>query len=243
MKVSVCLATYQGEPYLKQQLESILSQLSARDEIVISDDCSTDGTLQVVEAFADDRIRVFRNSTNLGYSKNFENALQKATGDAIFIADQDDVWLPHKVATMVEALKSHDLVVSDVAIVDEELREVHPSHFQRYGARPGFVPNLLHTRYIGAAMAMRRSVLAVALPLPPRSSLCAYDYWITVVAELYFDVGLVEQPQMLYRRHGLTASTGGATSPFSLGHRILVRLYCLAHLAARARKRHRIRSA
>lgn len=237
MKLSVCMATYQGERYVREQVESILSQLTPHDEIVISDDCSTDGTLRVLEDLSDARIRVYTNSTNLGYSKNFANALQRATGDIVFIADQDDVWLPDKVATMVEALQSHDLVVSDVVVVSDDLSEVHPSHFQLYGTEPGFLPNLLRTRYIGAAMAMHRRVLDLALPLPPRSSLCAYDYWIAVVAEAYFDVGLVERPLMLYRRHDLTASTGGSESPYSVRHRIAVRAYCLAHLIARARRR------
>jgi hypothetical protein len=131
---------------------------------------------------------------------------------------------------MVEALETHDLVVSDVAVVDGNLDEVHPSHFRQYGVRTGFVHNLLRTRYIGSAMALRRSVLDLVLPLPRSSRLCAYDYWITVVAEAYLRVGLVEEPLMLYRRHDATSSTGGAGSPNSIAHRVLVRLYCLTHL-------------
>lgn len=237
--ISVCMATYQGEPFVQEQLASILSQLGEGDEVVISDDCSTDGTLRVVEQLADPRIRVLENPTNLGYSRNFEHALGNARGDIVFIADQDDVWLPGKVTTMLEALEHHDLVVSDVVVVDGELAEIHPSHFDFHGTRAGFVRNLLQTRYIGAAMAMHRRVLDLALPLPRNTTLCAYDYWIAVVAELYFDVGLVERPLMLYRRHGLTASTGGAHSPNSVPHRVAVRLYAVAHLATRAARARR----
>lgn len=241
MKLSVCMATYQGERYLAEQLVSILAQLGPDDEVVISDDRSTDRTLAVVADLADPRIRVLENQTNLGYSQNFGRALEHASGDIVFVADQDDVWHPDKVATMLTALESHDLVVSDVAIVDEHLVEVHPSHFAVHGTRQGFVTNLVRTRYIGAAMAMHRRVLDVALPLPPRSSLCAYDYWIAVVAEAYFDVGLVKRPLMQYRRHGSTASTGGDGSTFSIPHRIAVRAYCLAHLAARGTRARRAR--
>lgn len=241
MKISVCMATYRGERYLADQVQSILSQLGPHDELVVSDDVSTDGTLTVLEELADSRIRILENTTNLGYSKNFERALQHATGDIVFIADQDDVWLPDKVSTMLAALETHDLVVSDVTIVDENLAELQASHFATYGTRQGFVTNLVRTRYIGAAMAMHRRVLDVALPLPARSSLCAYDYWIAVVAELYFDVGLVERPLMLYRRHGGTASTGGDGSAYSIRHRLAVRAYCLAHLAGRATRRRRQR--
>lgn len=230
MKISVCMATYQGERYVEEQLTSILAQLGPSDEVIVTDDGSSDATVAVIEGLSDDRVTVHRNPSNLGYSRNFEGALSRATGDIVFISDQDDVWLPGKVATMVEALENNDLVVSDVVVVDGNLDEVHPSHFRQYGVRKGFLPNFLRTRYIGAAMAMRRSVLDLVLPLPRRSRLCAYDYWITVAAEAYLRVGLVEQPLMLYRRHDATSSTGGAGSPNAISHRVLVRLYCLAHL-------------
>lgn len=234
VKISVCLATYQGELYLRQQLESVLSQLGANDEVVVSDDCSRDGTLVVVESFGDPRIRILRNLANVGYSKNFERALTAATGDVIFICDQDDVWLPGKVDTMVRELERHDLVVADVTVVDQDLAVLEASHFARHGVKAGFVRNLLRTRYIGASMAMRRRVLDSSLPLPPHSKYCAYDYWITLVGEAFFDVGLVDTPQMLYRRHGTNASTGGTASVKSLGHRVLVRVYCLTNLLVRA---------
>ena len=233
MKLSVCMATYQGEAYVREQLESVLEQLGPDDEVVVSDDCSRDGTLAVVEGLADPRVRVLRNASTLGYSRNFERALSAATGDVVFVCDQDDVWLPGKVTAMLEALEAHDLVVADVRVVDESLDVTHPSHFALHGVRTGFLHNFARTRYIGASMAMRRRVLDVALPLPRRHDLCAYDYWITLVAESMFDVGLVTEPQMLYRRHGANASTGGERSSASLGRRLAVRAYCLQQLVAR----------
>ena len=245
MKISVCLATYQGELYIQQQLESVLSQLGVDDEVVVSDDCSKDATLAVVEGLDDPRVRVLRSATNLGYSKNFARALSASTGDVVFICDQDDVWLPGKVDTMVKALDSHDLVVADVTVVDQDLTVLENSHFARYGVRTGFLTNFLRTRYIGASMAMRRSVIDVSLPLPPSDRYCAYDYWITLVGEAFFDVGLVTESQMLYRRHGSNASTGGSRSENSLRHRLWVRIYCLTHLllrSSRARRTDRRRS-
>src|SRR5689334_3167479 len=117
MRISVCLATYNGADFVVEQLESILCQLGPDDEVVVSDDSSTDGTVERIVGLGDRRVTVHRNETNLGYSKNFENALRLSTGDVVFVADQDDVWLPDKVATMVQALETHDLVVSDVSIV------------------------------------------------------------------------------------------------------------------------------
>ena len=175
VRISVCIASYEGEPYIREQLESVLSQLGADDEVVVSDDCSKDGTLAVVEALGDPRVRILRNATNLGYTKNFARALSASTGDIVFICDQDDVWLPTKVGTMVKALQSHDLVVADVTVVDQNLTVVDESHFALHGVRTGFVTNFLHTRYIGASMAMRRNVLDLSLPLPPHARYCAYD--------------------------------------------------------------------
>jgi glycosyltransferase involved in cell wall biosynthesis len=237
VKISVCMATYQGEKFIDEQLNSILPQLGSNDEVIISDDGSTDGTLRCIEAYKDARIRILQNDCNLGYSKNFERALVQASGDIIFVADQDDVWLPDKVSTMLVSLRDHDMVVSDVIVVDGDLSQTDPSHFQLYGVRKGFLRNLLKTRYIGAAMAMHRHVVDLIVPMPSRSSLCAYDYWIAVVSELYFDVGLVDRPLMLYRRHEGTASTGGSQSVYTLSHRLLVRAYTAYQLAKLARRR------
>jgi glycosyltransferase involved in cell wall biosynthesis len=243
VKISVCMATYQGERFIEEQLDSILQQLRPHDEVIVSDDGSTDGTLGRIKAYKDARIRILQNDRNLGYSKNFERALIQASGDIIFIADQDDVWLPDKVSTMLVSFKNHDMVVSDVTIVAGDLSQIERSHFQHYGVRTGFLRNLLKTRYIGAAMAMHRNVLDVLVPIPSRSNLCAYDYWIAVVSELYFDVGLVNRPLMLYRRHEGTASTGGSRSVYTLSHRLLVRAYTLYHLSKLARRRHKLSDA
>jgi glycosyltransferase involved in cell wall biosynthesis len=238
MTISVCMATYNGENYVREQLSSILEQLGPEDEVIVCDDGSTDATIAIIEGMSDSRVAVHRNGRNLGYTRNFERALGLTTGDVIFVADQDDVWLPGKVTTMLEALEDHDLAVSDVVVVDGELNEIHPSHFRWHGVKRGFVHNLVRTRYIGSSMAMRRSVLDLALPLPSRADLCAYDYWLTVVSELYLRVALVQTPLMLYRRHDATASTGGTrSSPNPVSHRIKVRLYSLACLAGLAPKR------
>lgn len=94
--ISVCMATYNGEEYIKEQLESILCQLGEMDEIIISDDGSTDNTLNIIESYNDSRIKIHINTGKHGFVYNFENALQKAKGEYIFLSDQDDIWLPEK---------------------------------------------------------------------------------------------------------------------------------------------------
>ena len=120
-----------------------------------------------------------------------------------------------------------------MAVTDGSLAVLHPSHFALHSVRTGFIVNLLATRYIGAAMAMRRTVLQRALPLPPRTDLIAHDYWIAVVAEAFFRVRLLPEPLMLYRRHSSNASTGGSHSDRTIPKRIAVRVYTLAELARR----------
>ncbi|MCD8291094.1 MAG: glycosyltransferase, partial [Prevotella sp.] len=97
MKVSVCIATYNGEKYIEEQIRSILSQLSDNDEVIISDDGSHDQTLSLIQSIGDKRIKIFQNEGRHGFKYNFENTLKKVQGDYIFLCDQDDVWLPNKV--------------------------------------------------------------------------------------------------------------------------------------------------
>jgi glycosyltransferase involved in cell wall biosynthesis len=226
------MATYNGERYIKEQLESILCQLGESDEVVISDDVSSDRTIEIIKSIEDPRIKVyFNNSRN--YSKNFENAISQASGDIIFISDQDDVWMSNKVKLFLEKLRIFDLVVSDVSITDEKLIVEKRSHFQEYNVKKGFWINFIKTRYIGASMAFHRKILKKVLPLPTKSKFCAYDYWIAIVCELYYNVGLINIPTMYYRRHNSNASGGGLKSEFSLKRKIFTRIYSLFYLLKR----------
>ena len=119
MKISVCLATFNGEKYLQQQIESILIQLGDNDELIISDDGSSDQTLNIIESFSDKRIHIFHNKMNHGFIGNFENALRIATGDYIFLSDQDDVWSSDKLRISLQALEKADLIVHDAEMIDD----------------------------------------------------------------------------------------------------------------------------
>jgi glycosyltransferase involved in cell wall biosynthesis len=233
MKISVCIATYNGEKYIQEQLESILMQLDEKDEVIISDDSSSDNTIEIIRSFDDARIEVFINTKGQGYTRNFENALEKATGDIIFLSDQDDIWVEEKVAKMQEYLQDYDFVVSDNMIVDEALNIIEESHFSLFHTKQGFIRNLLLPRYVGACMAFRKEVLQKCLPFPKNFKLTAHDYWISLIAELYFSVYKINEPLILYRRHGSNASSGGNKSSNSLKHKVMVRLYTLFHLIKR----------
>lgn len=232
-KISVCMATYNGEKHVFEQLISILPQLRENDEIIVSDDLSKDRTVDIIKGIDDKRIKIYLNERNLGYSKNFENAINHASGDVIFIADQDDVWYPTKVTKMLKVLDHADMVISDAEIVDGNLSRIHDSHFTLNNTKRGFWVNLLKTRYIGACMAFKREILTKALPLPGNTELCAYDYWLAVISECYYKVALIGEPLIKYRRHGGNASSGGVSSNNSFARKVVIRLYTLMELLKR----------
>ena len=231
--ISVCIATYNGGQFIKEQLDSILVQLSEHDEIIVSDDHSDDDTLTLISNYKDNRIKIFINQNEKGYTKNFENAISRATGDIIFICDQDDVWMNNKVQRMVEALETCQLAICNAKIVDGSLNLIDESHFELHHVRKGFWVNYLQTRYIGACMAFKKEILQKALPFPNNQKLCAHDYWLTLIAEFYYKVGLVEEPLIQYRRHGNNVLTGGTVSTNSTLKKVKTRIYSLYQLIKR----------
>jgi glycosyltransferase involved in cell wall biosynthesis len=227
------MATYNGEAYLSKQLDSIVKQIGPDDELIISDDHSTDNTVRIIEECADRRIRLIYNDAQQGYTRNFENALKNANGDIIFVSDQDDVWNDNKVAVMKQHLQHHDLVISDATYVNEALEVTRGSHFKLSSMKGGFIRQLLKPCYIGACMAFNRVVLEKLLPFPSKARYCAYDYWITLVGESCYRVKLVDEQLILYRRHGANASPAGGRSPNSFLQKVSIRGYSLGALTWR----------
>jgi glycosyltransferase involved in cell wall biosynthesis len=231
--ISVCIATYNGEKYIKEQLHSILIQLEDNDEVIISDDHSIDNTIDVIKSLNDHRIKNYTNTKESGYTKNFENALEKANGDIIFLSDQDDLWMKNKVKITVEVLKTYDFVVNDAEIVDENLNLIHASVFKCRNVKQGFITNFIKIKYLGCCLAFKKQVLQKALPFPNNQELSEHDAWLPLISEIFFKVYLIEQPLMKYRRHGENSSLGMAKSKNSLLKKIMKRLYLLYNLVKR----------
>lgn len=229
--ISVCMATYNGELFVEAQLLSILSQLSENDEVIISDDGSTDGTVDKINGLNDGRIKWAGLEGGLGIVKNFERALEFSNGDVIFLSDQDDVWLPGKVAQCIEVLKEHVLVVSDCCVVNAELEEITCSFFQYRKSGAGIIHNLIRNSYLGCCMAFRRELLSLCLPIPAKAPM--HDMWIGLNAETIGGVKFLPQILLLYRRHGANASPTAGVSDFSLLGKIQYRLVLLRLLVAR----------
>jgi len=200
MKVSVCIATYNGERYVRDQIRSILSQIDQNDEIIISDDSSTDQTLQIIRSFNDKRIKIFANQKFKNPIFNFENAIKNANGEYIFLSDQDDVWKENKVKVMLAALSEHDLVVSNAQIGDESLNVIRESYFEWRRSRTGILKNLVRNSYLGCCMAFNRNILQLVLPFP--KIIPMHDMWIGMIAEIHYRPVFIEDKLMIYRRHG-----------------------------------------
>lgn len=207
-RLSVCLAAYNGERWLRPQLDSILHQLDDADEVVIVDDASCDSTPYIVEELRDPRIRLLRNARNIGVDRSFERAISEARGDIIFLSDQDDLWYEDKVAIVLGAFaESPDvtLVLSDAEIIDEAGNKRESTYFETRGQFvPGVVANILKSKFLGCAMAFRANLRELFLPFP--STLPGHDMWIGVVNEWYGRTLFIKQPLIAYRRHGGNAS-------------------------------------
>ena len=222
------MATYNGEKYIKEQIDSILPQLGEGDELVISDDGSADRTVEIIESYKDPRIRLYHHVKKsskylIDYSThNFENAISHAKGQYIFLSDQDDVWLPEKVDRMIKALEHYEVVVSDCLVVDESLNEIAPSYFSKVHAKNGMIRNIIKSSYIGCCMAFRREILNEAFPFP--KSGVGHDLWIALIGSMYYNVFLLPEPLLLYRKHGNNVTPSGMKSNYSLGYRISYRL-------------------
>lgn len=215
MKISVAMCTYNGEKYIKEQLESILSQTIIPDELVVCDDVSKDKTWMILEEFkkkAQISVRLVRNKTNLGSNQNFAKAISLCTGDIIFLSDQDDIWLPHKVEAMVKVFAAKPdigMVFSDALVVDQNLKPNPKTLWQYFGvgnkvrkmALEGNLWTILgaNSYVTGATMAFRSKLRYLFEPIP---DIWVHDGWITLMIDLVSRIGLVDETLIMYRQHG-----------------------------------------
>jgi len=219
--ISVCMATYNGEKYIEEQVKSILPQLGENDELIVSDDGSTDNTIKILESFCDKRIKIFHHdkknvkvpfllsskAANNFYlvARNFENALEKVHGDYIFLSDQDDIWLPNKIEKVLPYLSDDILVISDAWIVDSKLEKTGKlSEYRVY--KKGFLKNI-HIKggtAHGCVCAFTKKIKDFILPVP--KNVLTHDFWIGLLSELKFNSMYIPEQLILYRRHSSTIS-------------------------------------
>ena len=227
--ISVCIPTFNGAHYIGDQLSSIL-QSSLVTEVIVSDDGSADDTLEIVRSFRDDRIKIFIGPSS-GLVKNIEYLLSLTSGDYIFLADQDDIWFPSKVEVMLSYIQKADMVICDCMVVDTQLNIVHPSFFTLRKSGKGLLKNLMRNSYLGCCLAFRRSLLEYALPFPV--SLPMHDWWLGLIAESFGKVIFINEPLIMYRRHGKNFSSTAERSYSTWRTRIYWRYSLLSSLIKR----------
>ncbi len=214
-KVSIALCTYFGEVFIREQLHSILNQTHLPDEIIICDDGSKDKTVKIIEDIIKNTsvcIRVFVNDENIGFIKNFEKAINLCRGDIIFLSDQDDVWFPEKIKTMLEIFIRNcnlNLVYSDAIVVDEKLNCKGVTVFAtrknaklEQGQSRSIRNVIMNPDLKGCLMAFRSDLKKIILPIPKdaQSVGWGHDHWIAQISYAVGGVYAINWPLMYYRR-------------------------------------------
>jgi glycosyltransferase involved in cell wall biosynthesis len=203
VRVTVCMAVRNGANFIEEQIASILPQLGNEDEFVVVDDASKDNTIDIVESFHDERIRVVRNERNRGVVHSFGRALEEARGEIIFLTDHDDVWRPDKVEKFLEVFVANPditVVMSDLVIINAAGKIMSEPKFGVRKFHQGAFRNLVRNRYQGSAMALRRSILEYCLPFP--ADIPIHDVWIGLVNQFVGKAAFIHEPLLFYRRHG-----------------------------------------
>ena len=201
MKVSIAMATYNGSKYIREQLDSFLSQTKLPDELVITDDCSTDDTVQIIKDFAMHSpfpVFISVNKKNLGYAGNFNAALEKTTGDLIFLSDQDDVWFPEKLEYITNIAEKNSeilIIMNDTVLTDELLNEVGLSKLQQIESAGMTIESFV----MGCCCAIRRELLNICLPIP--AGFKAHDNWLVEFADSLNSRKIENKVLQYYRRH------------------------------------------
>lgn len=219
--IDILLATFNGEKYLRQQLDSILCQTDSSWRLIVRDDCSTDGTVAIIEeyrqAFPGKIILLDNGGLNLGSCQNFALLLQYASADYVMFCDQDDVWLPHKISATRTCMHSLEdefgkesplMVYTDLKVVGEDIDTVLADstwEYQQLDPRNGKRLNrlLLHNIPTGCTMLVNRALRELALPIPPEAVM--HDWWIALVATAFGQSRYLTDPVILYRQHGTNA--------------------------------------
>lgn len=241
IRASVCMATYRGAEYVAEQIQSILVQLGPNDELIVVDDASPDETVEVVRGFHDSRLTLLEAAKNQGYVKSFEQGVLRSSGQYVFLADQDDVWLEGRLELMIDALKTSDVVATNFEVLGggsrgavRELRSSDSEHYFRnlVGIMIGYRP------YYGCGMAMTRRQAEIFAPVP-EFLVESHDLWLAICGNVGGSIRHLDEPSLLRRLHESNVTPRGwRPLPVILRARLmLVRCVILAYVRTwRARR-------
>lgn len=209
-RISIAMASYQGEKYIEEQIESIARQTVLPDELVIVDDCSTDCTVEKINRIKKKLtfdVRVVVNKNNVGYVRAFSQALEMCSGDIVFLADQDDFWLPRKlelVCCYFADKPDVQLLIHDVEYCKENLTSIGQTKIERMTG----TYDLYKEYVVGMATAVRGRFLKICLPIPSEK-IITHDSWLHLCANLIDRKLVLNDILALYRRHSSNATMEG----------------------------------
>ena len=211
IQVDVLLATYNGEKYLRCQLDSILNQTHKNIRILINDDFSTDGTKDILKEYEqkDSRIKVKYNEKNLGYIKNFEDLLSRVENEYFMLSDQDDLWKEEKIEKSLDKLlkEDADLVFTDLEAVDEKLNSIAPSVIKfmqmdkNIKKHQDYKLVFLRNCVTGCTILSKRELINKYIPIPTEKPM-EHDWWIALVISQIGKIVYLDEPTIKYRQHG-----------------------------------------
>lgn len=244
--ISVCMATYNGEHFLAEQVSSILAQLAIDDELVVVDDASKDGTVAYLESLSDPRIRVYRNTENLGHVQSFAKVIELAKGTYILMADQDDIWIEGRLSALRQALDAGSaLVSSNSEFIDGEGRPIpplHPDLLAEDSARHAVnIARIFsgHAYYDGCSMGMTQELRDAVLPIPGYVE--SHDLWIAMTANAARSNAHLASRTLRRRIHANNASVMSRSLTRKLWSRVIF-LLSLLHIGFRLlTRRHLLR--
>lgn len=201
--VSICLATYNGEKYLKEQLDSIINQTYKNINLIVQDDCSSDKTLEIIDSYSDKLdIKIYKNETNLGYIKNFESLIQKADGDFIAICDQDDIWDRDKISSLIDNIKDSILIYSNSLLIDENsksLSKTLSSKLKNNFINSNTAINFLYDNSVSAHAILFKKELLPYIALFPNT--LYFDSFIAATAASLNKIYFIDKNFVKYRQH------------------------------------------
>lgn len=203
--ISVAMTSFNGEKHIKNQIQSILDNLTEYDELVISDDGSTDSTIEIINSFNDERIKLIK-GPHEGINKNFENAIKACRGEYIFLSDQDDFWYSNKSNIVLDKLKNgYVLVQHDARVVDGNDSVLIDSFSKYRRVRSGLLKNIIRNTYHGCLIAFSSKLKDYIMPFPKHG--CFHDQWIGLIANIKGETVFIDDILVDYRRYGENQSS------------------------------------
>lgn len=221
--VAIIMATYNGEKYISEQIQSLLCQTYPNFNLYIQDDCSTDSTFSILSEFQqnDKRIHLFQNKSNVGYKKNFEFLLQRTSEHFILFCDQDDIWVPEHIEILLNNINDNDCIGGNALLIDTDGNSMNITtkdccNINIIPSKENQFIHLLFSNNIqGAAMMITSNIKKSMLPIP--DNIKWHDYWAAQIASVNNGCKYIDNVILKYRKHSVSVTR---TENYSIFNRI-----------------------